>query len=85
MSCLRYLCLFVHSGVQHILILFCLYSSCVLYVGSLYGLSFFYCPFGILYCLFTTTQYYLYVFITHIILPPTRGPGWLNELGSWIT
>jgi hypothetical protein len=33
MSYLRYLCLFAHSGVQHILrcaFLFCLFSSCVL-------------------------------------------------------
>ena len=45
---LRYLCLFAHSGVQHILYwgFFCLVFSlsCVLYVASFYGLSIFYCP-----------------------------------------
>jgi type VI protein secretion system component VasF len=43
MSYLRYLCLFVHRGVQHILcwffFWFCLSSSCVLYVVSFSGLS----------------------------------------------
>jgi hypothetical protein len=47
MSYLRYLCLFVHGGVQHIL-----YCAFVLfffvYVASFSGLSIFDCPFGIL-------------------------------------
>ena len=38
MSYLRYLCLFAHRGVQHILycvfVLLCLFSSCVRYVAS---------------------------------------------------
>jgi hypothetical protein len=39
-SCLRYLCLFAHRGVQHILYLcFCFVSSCVAYVASFSGLS----------------------------------------------
>ena len=49
MSYLHYLCLFVHSGVQHIvscIYLFCLSSS---YVASFSGLSIFDCPFIILY------------------------------------
>jgi len=35
MSYLRYLCLFAHSGVQHILrcVLLCFYSSCVPHVA----------------------------------------------------
>jgi hypothetical protein len=37
-SDLRYLCLFVYSGVQHIL--FCFSSSCISYVVSFSGLSF---------------------------------------------
>jgi hypothetical protein len=36
-SDLRYLCLFVYSGVQHIL--FCFSSSCISYVVSFSGLS----------------------------------------------
>jgi hypothetical protein len=43
MSYLRYLCLFAHRGVQHILycvfVLLCLFSSCVRYVASFSGLS----------------------------------------------
>jgi hypothetical protein len=41
MSYLPYLCLFAHSGVQHILIVFllCLSSSYVPYVASFFGLS----------------------------------------------
>jgi hypothetical protein len=49
-SYLRYLCLFVYSGVQHILccvFVFCFSSSCVPYIASYYGLSFFDYPFGI--------------------------------------
>ena len=44
---LRFLCLFAHSGVQHILycVSFCFSSS---FVDSFSGLSFFYWPFGIL-------------------------------------
>jgi hypothetical protein len=52
MSYLRYLCLFVYSGIQHILccvvFLLCFSSSCVPFVASFSGLSFFDCPFGIL-------------------------------------
>jgi hypothetical protein len=50
---LRYLCLLAHSGVQHIVFLFCLSSSCVPYVASFSGLPILFCPFGILYRLFT--------------------------------
>jgi hypothetical protein len=40
MSYLRYLCLLVHSGVQHLLCcVFCFSSSCVPYVVSFSGLS----------------------------------------------
>ena len=55
MAYLRFLCLFVHSGVQHRLccVFFCLSSSCVAYVASFSGLPMFDCPFGILYRLFT--------------------------------
>ena len=42
MSYLRYLCLFVYSGVQHIC------SSSVPHVASFSGLSYFARPFGIL-------------------------------------
>jgi hypothetical protein len=45
MSYLRYLCLFVYSGVQYILFicfLFCFSSSCVPYVASFSGLFLFY-------------------------------------------
>jgi hypothetical protein len=47
---LRYLCLFVHSGVQHILccVFSFLSSSCVLYVASFSGLSIFHFSFVIL-------------------------------------
>jgi len=48
---LRYLCLFVYSGVQHILcFVFLMFfsSSCVLYVASFSELSILHCPFGIL-------------------------------------
>ena len=50
MSYSRYLCLFVHSGVQHILccVFVLFYSSCVPHVNSLSGLSIFDCLFGIL-------------------------------------
>ena len=52
MSYLRYLCLFAHSDVQHIFVFFfaffCLSSSCVSYVSSFSGLSFFDCSFDIL-------------------------------------
>jgi hypothetical protein len=50
MSYLRYLCLFVYSGVQHICVvfLFCFFSYCVPYVASFSELSMFDCPFGIL-------------------------------------
>ena len=43
MSYLRYVCLFAHSGVQHILclFLFCFSSSCVPYVASFSYLCFF--------------------------------------------
>ena len=50
MSYLRYLCLFMHSGVQYIVccvFLFFFSSFCVPYVGSFSGLSIFDCPFGI--------------------------------------
>ena len=41
---LRYLCLFVHSGVKHILccVLFCFSSSCVPDVASFSGMSIFF-------------------------------------------
>jgi hypothetical protein len=47
---LRYLCLFAHSGVQHILccVLFSFLLPCAPYVASFSGLSIFDCPFGIL-------------------------------------
>ena len=50
MPYLRYLCLFTHSGVQHILccVFVLISSSCVPYVASFSGLPFFDCPFGIL-------------------------------------
>jgi len=51
MSNLRYLCLFAHSGVQHIycvVLLFCLSTSCVPYVASFSELFIFDWPFGIL-------------------------------------
>ena len=55
MSYLRYLCLFVYSGVQHIVCCaFILSSSCVLYVDSFSGLSIFDQPFGFLYDVFLT-------------------------------
>ena len=41
MSYLRYLCLFVHSGVQHIL--------CCVFVLFFFVLSIFDCPLGILF------------------------------------
>jgi hypothetical protein len=49
-SSLRYLYLFAHGGIQYICVvfLFCLSSSCVPYVASFSGLSFFDCPFGFL-------------------------------------
>jgi hypothetical protein len=50
-SYLRYLCLFVHSGVQYIYRIFvfiCFSSSCVPYVPSFSGLSIIDCPFDIL-------------------------------------
>ena len=54
MSYLRYLCLFAYIGVQHIF--FCEFSSsCVPYVASFSGLSFFYCPFGNVYLNFVTS------------------------------
>ena len=53
MSYLHYLCLFVYSGVQHIL--FCVFVLFVIrlvywvhYLGSFSGLYIFDCPFGIL-------------------------------------
>jgi uncharacterized membrane protein len=49
MSYLRYLCLFAHGGVHHILCCaFVLFLSCVHYVASFSGMSIFDCPFGIL-------------------------------------
>jgi hypothetical protein len=50
MSYLHYLCLFAYSGVQLLLCcVFVLFSlSCVPYVSSFSGLSFFDCFFGIL-------------------------------------
>ena len=50
MSYLRYLCLFVFSGVQYIVLCFCFVflPSCVPYVASFSGLSNFDCPFGVL-------------------------------------
>ena len=58
-SYLRYLCLFALSGVHQILCLvFVLFfTSFVTYVASIYGLCFFYCPFGILYSLFNCQNY----------------------------
>jgi hypothetical protein len=50
MSYLRYLCLFVHTGVQHILcciFLLFLLVLCTPYVASFSGLSIFDCPFGV--------------------------------------
>ena len=43
MSYLRYLSLFTYSGFQYILccVVFCFSSSCVCYVASFSGLSFF--------------------------------------------
>ena len=49
MSYLRYLCLFMHSVVQHILC--CVFLR--LRVASFFGLSIFGCPFGILLRLLT--------------------------------
>jgi hypothetical protein len=48
MSYLRYLCLFTHSGVQHILYCDFLSSYFVPYNASISGLSIFDCSFGIL-------------------------------------
>jgi hypothetical protein len=55
MSHLRYLCLFAHSGVQHILccVLLCLSTSCVPNFASFSGLSYFDCLFGIVQRLLT--------------------------------
>ena len=47
MSYLRYLCLLAYSGVQHIVLCFCLSSYCIPNVASFSGLSF-HCPFGFL-------------------------------------
>ena len=49
-----------YSAVQHIMCCFCFYSSCVPYAASFSGLSFFDCPFGILWCLFKILQFILY-------------------------
>ena len=46
MSYLRYVCLFSHSGVKHIL--FCFSSSCLPYVARFSGLYICDCHFGIL-------------------------------------
>jgi hypothetical protein len=70
-SCLRYLCLFAHSGVHHILccvvFLFCFSSSCVPYVASFSGLYFLDCSFDFLESLFlwftTLLDFMLYHFI----------------------
>jgi hypothetical protein len=54
MSYLRYLCLFVYSGVHtHIMscLLFCFSSYCATWDASFSGLSILDCPFGILSCL----------------------------------
>jgi hypothetical protein len=50
MSCLRYLCLVVNSGVQHILccVFVLLWSCCVPYIASFSRLYMCYCPFGVL-------------------------------------
>ena len=45
------MCVCLHimvSNTYSVVLLFCLSSSCVPYVVSFSGLSFFYCPFGIL-------------------------------------
>ena len=73
MSYLRYLCLLVHSGVQHLLccgvfVLFCFGfffwgGGFVLRNASFPGLSFFDCPFGILYGLLRTKTCYVYTYI----------------------
>ena len=49
-TCVRYLCLFVYSGVQHILCcVFVLFLFvCIPHVANFSGLSILYCPFGIL-------------------------------------
>jgi hypothetical protein len=50
-SCLRYLCLFAYSGVQHRLccvFVYVLSLSSVPYVASFSGLSIFDYPFGVL-------------------------------------
>ena len=59
MSYLRDVCLFAYSGVQQILVLFffCFSTSCVSYVANISGLSFFDCPFDILYRLFNYLDY----------------------------
>jgi uncharacterized membrane protein required for colicin V production len=58
-SCLRYLCLFAYSGVQHILccvFVYVLSLSSVPYVASFSGLSIFDYPFGVLLSFFVTVK-----------------------------
>jgi len=67
MSYLRYLCLFAHSVVQNIRVvfLFCFSSSCVPYVANFSGLSFFDLPFRQLlpYPLFRVAHIFIFCLI----------------------
>jgi hypothetical protein len=64
MSYLCYLCIGV-SNTCCVVFLLCLSSSCVPYVASFFGLSFFDCPFGILnvYILYFTDDRSIFFFL----------------------
>jgi hypothetical protein len=74
---MSYLCLFVHSSVQHIVFLFWFYSSCVTYVASFSGLSIFEF-FGVLQHLFHHFQplhrvkCFMYIHFVLFLLPPHK-------------
>ena len=54
------------SNTYCVVFLLCFSSSCVPYVASFFGMSFFDCPFGILYCFLSLEMLHIYIIILNI-------------------
>ena len=54
------------SNTYCVVFLLCFSSSCVPYVASFFGMYFFDCPFGILYCFLSLEMLHIYIIILNI-------------------
>ena len=65
--CCQFLCVFLRPVYPMLSVSLCFSSSCVPYVASFSGLSYFGCPFSILWCLFTFDEMIMIMIKIYVI------------------